>query len=69
MLAVKTTPAMRRAGCGALGGHALFRAQLRAGGVARTAVAPVNAAAVGAQQAARDLGGFWRLQAEDLAEL
>ncbi len=43
--------------------------QLRAGGVADAAVAPVDAAPVGAQQGARDVGRFGGVQAQDRLEL
>ena len=59
----------RRAARAGLRDHALFHGQLRAGGVAGAAVAPVDAAAVGAQQAGRDLGRLGGFQAEDRLEL
>ena len=49
--------------------HALFQGQLRVRGVAHSPVPLVDAAAVGAQQAARYLGGFWGLQAGHRLEL
>ena len=49
--------------------EALFHGQLRAGGVPHAAVPLVDAAPVGAQQAARDLDRLRRLQAGDRLEL
>ena len=49
--------------------HAFFHGQLRAGGVPGAAVPLVDAAAVGAQQAARDLGRLGGFQADDRLEL
>ena len=47
----------------------VFHGELGAGGVAGAAVALVDAAAVGAAQAGRDLGGFGGFQAQDGLEL
>ena len=49
--------------------HALFHDQLRAGGVPDAAVPLVDAAPVGAQQAARDFGRLGCFQAGDRLEL
>ena len=49
--------------------HALFEGQLRVRGVPRAAVPLVDAAPVGAQQAARDFGGLGGFQAGDRLEL
>ena len=59
----------RRAAGACLGEHAFFHGQLRAGGVAHAAVPLVDAAPVGAQQAARHLGRLGCLQAGDRLEL
>ena len=59
----------RCGGRAGLGEHALFHDQLRAGGVPDAAVPLVDAAAIGAEQAARHFGQFGGLQAEDRLEL
>jgi hypothetical protein len=48
--------------------HALFQGQLRVRGVPYSPVPLVDAAPVGAQQAARDLGWFGGFQAGDRLE-
>ena len=59
----------RRAARACLREHAFFHDQLRAGGVPGAAVALVDAAPVGAQQAARDFGWLGCFQADDWLEL
>ena len=59
----------RRAVRAGLREHALFHDQLRAGGVPGAAVPLVDAAPVGAQQAARDFGRLGCFQAGDRLEL
>ena len=59
----------RRAARACLREHAFFHGQLRARGVAGAAVALVDAASVGAQQAARDFGWLGCFQADDRLEL
>ena len=59
----------RRAARAGLREHALFHDQLRARGVPDAAVPLVDAAPVGAQQAARDFGRLGCLQAGDRLEL
>jgi glycine/D-amino acid oxidase-like deaminating enzyme len=49
--------------------HAFFHDQLRAGGEPRAAVALIDAAPVGAQQAARNLGWLGCFQADHWLEL
>ena len=60
---------VRRAVGACLREHGFFHDQLRAGGVADAAVPLVDAASVGAQQAARDLDCFGCFQAGDWLEL
>jgi hypothetical protein len=52
-----------------LGEHAFFHCQLRAGGVPHSPVPLVNAAPVGAQQAARNIHRLGRFQAQHRLEL
>ena len=59
----------RRAARACLREHAFFHGQLRAGGVPGAAVALVDAAPVGAQQAARDFGWLGCFQADHWLEL
>ena len=59
----------RRAARACLREHALFHGQLRARGVPHAAVPLVDAAPVGAQQAARNLDWLGCLQADDRLEL
>ena len=59
----------RRAGGAREREHALFEGQLRVRGVAHSPVPLVDAAPVGAQQAARHLGRLGRFQAGDRFEL
>ncbi len=59
----------RRVGSAGLREHAFFHDQLRAGGVPDAAVPLIDAAAVGAQQAARDFGRLGCFQASDRFEL
>ena len=59
----------RRALSTRLGEHAVLHRQLRAGGVPHSAVPLVDAAPVGAQQAARNLHRVRRLQAQHRLEL
>ena len=60
---------MRRGLCTGLRDEAFLHGQLRAGGVSHAAVPLVDAAPVGAQQAARNLHRFRRLQADHWLEL
>jgi hypothetical protein len=59
----------RRAARAGLGEHAFFHDQLRAGGVPDAAVALVDTASVGTQQAARDFGRLGCFQADHWLEL
>ena len=59
----------RRAARAGLCKHALFHRQLRAGGVPGAAMSLINAAPIGAQQAARHLHQLGRIQARHRLEL
>ena len=65
---LRAAQARRAAGAG-LRHHALFHGQLYAGGVPGAAVPLVDAAPVGAQQAARDFDRLWCFQTDDRLEL
>jgi hypothetical protein len=58
-----------RGGRAGLREHALLHSELRASGVAGAAVPLVDAAAVGAPHARRDISELRRLQADDRLEL